>query len=365
IHYLAIPIPIRLVRDRPHKLSACCYSLACQRIHIVDIDVDHHRRAPERLWTQKLKLGILVGHHDGSVTDLDFSVADPAIGHRNAGQFDRSKRFLIELDGRRRVRYAYIWGHCLTNLSAYFRFAAHRSSLNTSCSCWSLPGSCGWLWLLLQLSPDARMNSVCTYLQNPLAPSRHARRTALNLRAFEVHSIPENPPNPLHPRSIPMSFSHPRVRGKRHLCRLWRGRELQNTIRRILTVPQASRTHKHRSRPQRIPNRPIVGKRSYLHLALKNMKQFVGSCMSLPGRQPRESAGIQSTLIQRSEPRERRAGFFACGVRADYKLWDAAERSANIPSYQFWPARLRLRSRRLPEPFRRRCLIGRRSSSSS
>src|SRR6266511_3094434 len=79
-------VAVELILDWPKLFSPGGYRLAKLCVHVLDVEQDADRRAAERLRAAEAHVGVLVGHHDRRVADLDLGVADLAAGTGEAQQ---------------------------------------------------------------------------------------------------------------------------------------------------------------------------------------------------------------------------------------------------------------------------------------
>src|SRR5262245_59150063 len=96
---VARPITVELVHHWPYSLRASRYSLVETSIHIFNVQHDAHRRSAQSPRASIPHLRILVGQHDGRISDLDLSVANLPIRATHAHEFLGTKGFLVKLDG--------------------------------------------------------------------------------------------------------------------------------------------------------------------------------------------------------------------------------------------------------------------------
>ncbi len=99
------------VAERHLRLRAGVDGAFPCRIHIVEVDIETHRRAAVRLRALGVHPGHFVGEHDDRVADPDLGVHDAPARTRHTHGFGRSERFLIEVDRARGVVHDHVRRH--------------------------------------------------------------------------------------------------------------------------------------------------------------------------------------------------------------------------------------------------------------
>src|SRR6266849_9670175 len=88
------------------------------------------RSAAARLRAEMVReLRKFVGDHDRRIADLDLGMPDLPAGLGVTHQLRRSKRFLVKLDGARRVFDDQVRGRSMESVRDGFHFACHRVCL--------------------------------------------------------------------------------------------------------------------------------------------------------------------------------------------------------------------------------------------
>src|SRR5262249_31665606 len=73
-------VTVELVLHRPERLRAGCDGATDDGVHVLDVQVQHHRRATDRARAAKVHFRVLVGQHDLRVADLQLRVPDAPVG---------------------------------------------------------------------------------------------------------------------------------------------------------------------------------------------------------------------------------------------------------------------------------------------
>ena len=93
------PVTIELVLDPAIRLGAGLDRGVEGRVDVLDVHADGHGGAADRLRPQVAHVGVLVREHDHRISDLQFGVADLAVGPVHAHALLGSEHLCIEIDG--------------------------------------------------------------------------------------------------------------------------------------------------------------------------------------------------------------------------------------------------------------------------
>src|SRR5271166_510546 len=91
-------ITVKLIGNRPDKLSARCHSARYGVIDVLDIEMDRDWRTADGFRAERLNLGVLVGQHDSGIADPDLRMVDLAAGTRQTHDLLGAERRLVEGD---------------------------------------------------------------------------------------------------------------------------------------------------------------------------------------------------------------------------------------------------------------------------
>src|SRR5207237_37490 len=177
-------IAVELVLDRSHDLGARRHRARNQRVDVVDVEMELHRRAADRRRREDAEVGILVGEHDRRAGDLELGVADSSARLREPHGLLRAERLPVELDRAGRV------------LAAEVRAQVRHGFLPSMMWAWACDGGSG------KTPPPTHSRRPATpvFSASARAPSRHRGRSKTMPRssgfAFRIggRSAPKPPP---------------------------------------------------------------------------------------------------------------------------------------------------------------------------
>src|SRR5262245_60631918 len=91
------PVAVELAHDGLELTGAGSDRPLEERIDIVHIQMEAHRRATEAFRRLAAVLREFIRQHDERVAEADLGVADASVGHRQLVALDRSERLFVEL----------------------------------------------------------------------------------------------------------------------------------------------------------------------------------------------------------------------------------------------------------------------------